>query len=60
MDLNWSPSVWRVWIEISICAPAYGIVWSSPSVWRVWIEILTDNIRDALESLVTLRVEGVD
>ena len=33
-----SPSVWRVWIEISmLCLVAAMLV--SPSVWRVWIEI---------------------
>ena len=35
-----SPSVWRVWIEMS----AFGVLdykkELSPSVWRVWIEIV--------------------
>ena len=33
-----SPSVWRVWIEISDCGNG-GRSDQSPSVWRVWIEM---------------------
>ena len=54
-----SPSVWRVWIEISGLSFPCIASWASPSVWRVWIEIT--RIRAVGKpGKVTLRVEGVD
>ena len=36
----WSPSVWRVWIEICNTKQNLNFFLKSPSVWRVWIEML--------------------
>ena len=56
--LVWSPSVWRVWIEILENDMDLTQL-RSPSVWRVWIEIYyPPNLRCV--RVVTLRVEGVD
>ncbi len=58
--LIWSPSVWRVWIEMRTWHCILHAVTWSPSVWRVWIEIISINMRLIVIWHVTLRVEGVD
>ena len=39
---NWSPSVWREWIEIFHAVRKCPCS-ASPSVWREWIEIPSDH-----------------